>query len=74
MTSLRGPNSVARKPAVASTAPPALPAVAIVLEPVLLVCFTRIVPVPEPAVVVSVSFDSSESETVIHAVTAPASV
>ena len=69
--SLRGPNSAALLLAVPSTAPPALPAVAMVVEPAELVCLTRINPVPEPAVVVSVSSVSSASETVIHAVTAP---
>ena len=69
--SLRAPNSAGVDAVTASTAPPALPAVAIVVEPAELVCLTRINPVPEPAVVVSVSLVSSASETVIHAVTAP---
>ena len=72
-TSLRGPNSAARAPAVASYEA-VLPAVAIVTEPVELVCLIRIVPAAVVAAVVSVSFVSSASETVIHAVTAPDSV
>ena len=70
VTSLRGPTSAALDPAVASTEA-MLPAVAIVEEPVELVCLTRIVPAAEVEPVVSVSFVSSASETVIHAVTEP---
>ena len=51
-----------------------LPADAIVTEPVALVCLIKIVPAAELVPVVSVSFVSSTSETVIHAVTLPASV
>ena len=69
-TSLRAPNSAAREPAVASTAPePLLPAVANVAEPVLLVCLMRIEPAAVVVVVANVSPVSSASETVIHAVT-----
>ena len=71
--SLRGPNSAALVPAVALTAA-MLPAVAIVEEPVELVCLIRIVPAAVVAAVVIVSFVSSASETVIHAVTEPDSV
>ena len=49
-----------------------LPAVAIVTEPVLLVCFNRIVPAAVVEAVVSVSSVSSASETVIHTVISPA--
>jgi len=72
--SLSAPNSAALEPAVASTAPPALPAVKIVDVPVLFVCLIRSVPAVEPELVVSVSFVSSASLTVIHTVTAPPSV
>ena len=51
-----------------------LPAVAIVTDPVELVCLTRIRPGAVVEAVVSVSFVSSASETVIHTVTIPDSV
>jgi len=42
--------------------------------PVLLVCFNRIAPAADVEVVVSVSFASSASDTVIHTITLPVAV
>ena len=72
-SSLRGPSSRAFEPAEALY-DEMLPAVPIVAVPVALVCLIRIVPAAEVAPVVSVSFVSSASSTVIQAVSEPASV
>ena len=69
-TSLRGPNSAAAVPAVALY-DAIEPAVKILALPVALVCLIRTVPAAVDEPVVIVSFVSSASETVIHAVTAP---